>query len=228
MVARRMALTEMLNKLRTEFEYIQLPLHPSHVDMVPFIQGGFTVELRYTYIFDLTQPEAEWLRNVSELRRRNLKRTSKSGIQVQADPAYRYYDYERAGFWTNQPEVPITMRLQTQALTAAGQGMPLVALDAQGQLVGQIFMAWDKSTAYSIYSWFERGDLGTGVPTRLYWEAMRYARDYAKVRWFDFEGSVLWGVEQFYQSFGGLQRPYFKVYWARDPKRIPTNLYDYS
>jgi len=49
----------------------------------------------------------------------------------------------------------------------------------------------------------------SGAHSLILWEAIRYVADYAET--FDFEGSMLPGVERFFREFGAIQTPYFTI-----------------
>ncbi len=226
-VTRRRILGQILQHLCDQYDYIALPLHPCHTDMVPFIQAGFLVEVRYTYVHNLTTPESTWTANMSSNRLRDLRKTLNNRICFTPDPGCERFNFRNAGFWTDDDAVVRTIQSQVRSLVGSSEGMPFIALDPNGELQGQIFVAWDATRAYALYSWANCSQTSRGVPTRLYWEAMRFVRDNTVARLFDFEGSVVWGVEAFYQSFGGQQVPYYKVYWAKDQSQLPTNPYRY-
>jgi hypothetical protein len=66
-----------------------------------------------------------------------------------------------------------------------------------------------------LHSWFEQSG-PRGVPSLLVDEAITVARSTWDVRLFDFEGSVIPGVDLFMTGFGAQGVPYGQIRWRSE------------
>lgn len=99
----------------------------------------------------------------------------------------------------------------------AGVATATGAFDADGTLVGAAFFADDDRTrTYLIGAQDERGAKANAMPGLL-WDAVEGTLDGGRA--FDFEGSMLPGVEDFVRTFGGAQRLDVSVIWVPRPQR---------
>ena len=83
------------------------------------------------------------------------------------------------------------------------------AYDAAGQLHAAAFVVWQDQSAYYIAGGGNTALRNSGAHSLVLWEAIRYVAEFADR--FDFEGSMLPGVERFFREFGARQIPYFTI-----------------
>ena len=74
------------------------------------------------------------------------------------------------------------------------------------------YLIWDATTAYYLLAGDDPARRASGAGMLLAWEAIRYASAVLGLRCFDFEGSMLPGVERVRVRFGAVQTPYFFVW----------------
>lgn len=227
MLERRTVMSSIASVLQAGFGRVSFACAPGLHDLVPWLRAGFVPEVRYTYVLDIPggcEPAAA----MSPLRRRDLARAARAELQVIADHELRRFDPSKAVQWSTEPDATERTRAAIEAAIAARRGCPLVAL-AGDRVVGGLFMIWDDRTVYTTHSYYEPSAARSGVSTRLYLEAMMRAARMPGISQLDLEGSVLDGVERYYQSFGGRQSIYFALHWASDPRDVvPAALYRYG
>ncbi len=222
---RRDILGRLLDSIKQRGDAVSLPLHPSHLDIIPYVNAGFLPEVRTTWTYDLREL-ARWDQLASPGRRKDLSNAENADITVALDPTASRFCARRAAHWATDPAVEATILRQVGVITAMKRGVCLFANDRHGHRVGQLFVAWDEACAYALHSWQSPTHTRLPSSTLLYLAAMRYCRKIG-LRKFDFEGSVLPGVERYYQSFGGTQTHFFRVCWARSPEITRAMLYDH-
>ena len=77
-----------------------------------------------------------------------------------------------------------------------------------GKIVAAIYVVWDTSSAYLLAT--GRVEENTdGALSLLIWQAIRDMS--ARVKRFDFEGSMIPEVEHYFRAFGGALKPYFRI-----------------
>lgn len=94
------------------------------------------------------------------------------------------------------------------------------ALDAKNNIHAAILVVFDRHSAYYLISTIDPGFRSSGAATLLVRDAISYVSKYTKR--FDFEGSMIAGVEQSFRRFGAILTPYFSLH--KDNRRLPMQL----
>ena len=87
------------------------------------------------------------------------------------------------------------------------------AVDGTGKWAAAIFVAWDVKTAYYIIGGKDDAFGNSGAMSLLFWNSFQFLKD--KVKRFDFEGSMIKGVENYFRSFGSSQHMFFEITSSR-------------
>ena len=90
-----------------------------------------------------------------------------------------------------------------------GQGDVFGGYDKAGNLHAAAFVVWQNSSAYYIAGGGDPALRSSGAQSLVLWEAIKHVSQYTDT--FDFEGSMLPGVERFFREFGAMQTPYFTI-----------------
>ena len=133
------------------------------------------------------------------------------------------HDLSLATFWavnrlsfTRQglsvPYAEAQFRRLDGALAAQGARQLFFAVDAQGRVHSVAYLIWDATTAYYHLAGDDPALRTSGAGILLAWECIRYASEVLGLNCFDFEGSMLPGVERVRVRFGAVQTPYFFVW----------------
>ena len=85
-------------------------------------------------------------------------------------------------------------------------------VDELGRVHSVAYLIWDATTAYFLLAGDDPALRTSGAGVLLAWECIRYASAVLKLDCFDFEGSMLPGVERIRVRFGAVQTPYFFVW----------------
>ncbi|MDR3252832.1 MAG: GNAT family N-acetyltransferase [Tannerella sp.] len=186
----------------------------SFTDWLPFYWADYRQTTRYTYILpDLSDLGALW-EGMSQNTRRNIKRAQdEAHISVRQDVGIDDFlrvqeqTFERQNI-RNKQSVHVLRRL-IEAAVSRGQGALFGGYDPEGRLHAAAFVVWQPSSAYYIAGGGDPALRRSGAHSLVLWEAVRHASAYSKV--FDFEGSMLPGVERFFREFGARQTPYFTI-----------------
>ena len=70
-------------------------------------------------------------------------------------------------------------------------------------------MVWQPSSAWYLAGGGDPALRESGAHSLVLWEAIQAVRSHTNQ--FDFEGSMLPGVERFFREFGALQTPYYAI-----------------
>ncbi|MDR0995932.1 MAG: GNAT family N-acetyltransferase [Tannerella sp.] len=206
---RQTALSYFIDTLRPCRSFLQNFSH-AVTDWLPFYWAGYRQTTRYTYLLHGLCPE-RW-DDLSPNIRRNIRRAEKAGIEVRrglsAEALLRLQGLSFARQGKSPKHEGCLMRL-IAAARQREQGDIWGAFDTEGRLHAAAFIAWQGDTAYYIAGGGDPALRDSGAHSLVLWTAILALGEH--VRTFDFEGSMLPGVERFFREFGAIQTPYFSI-----------------
>jgi hypothetical protein len=193
--------------------YFLQNFHYSFTDWLPFYWKGYRQTTRYNYILpdisDLIESEKKLgrgARNSLHHARDKYHLVVKKNVSADSFMEIVIQTYERQGLRVYEPEV---LRKLIDLSISRNQGDIWGAYDENGQLHAAEFIVWQDSCAYVIAGGNKMELKRSGGKALAMWEAIC---DVSKVSAsFDFEGSMLKGVEFFFREFGAIQKPYFSI-----------------
>ena len=107
------------------------------------------------------------------------------------------------------PYEPDVLDRAVAASVARDRGTVLTAVDDAGRVHASLFCVWDDRRAWYLGGGGDPELRSSGAGSLLMWELIKEAAKHVEL--FDFEGSMLPGVEHYFRKFGGHQETYFKV-----------------
>ncbi|MDR0611879.1 MAG: GNAT family N-acetyltransferase [Dysgonamonadaceae bacterium] len=194
-------------------DYFLQNFHYSFTDWLPFYWNGFRQTTRYTYVLpDIGNPDELW-NGLSENICRNIRKAkNKYQLTVRRNiPADIFLKinaqvYQRQGIAPYQPEI---LKKLVDISRSRGQGDIWGAYDAENRLHAGVFVVWQKNCAYYIAGGNNAESRKSGGLALAMWAAINDLS--GQVRSFDFEGSMIRGVEHFFREFGARQMPFFSL-----------------
>ncbi|MDR0348651.1 MAG: GNAT family N-acetyltransferase [Tannerella sp.] len=204
---------QFIERLKPYKSFLQ-NFHHSFTDWLPFYWQNFRQTTRYTYKLNDLRNTALLLANMSRNMRRNLKKagkqfhiTVKKGISTDEFLMIQAQTFERQGI-RNKQSREILQNL-IAVCRERQQGDLWGGYDPEGKLHAAALIVWNKNTAYYLAGGGNPSLRSSGAHSLVLWEAIQYVSGYAES--FDFEGSMLPGVERFFREFGATQTPYFTI-----------------
>ena len=196
-----------------ENRYFLQNFHYSFTDWLPFYWKDYAQTTRYTYVLPDIRNIDKVKKNLGHSITESLRRAgNKYQLKVVRNLSIdRFMEinaqvFERQNQKAYQPE---RLKKLIQTAMERKQGDIWGAFDADGRLHAAVFAVWQESCAYAIAG---------GNCTEL-----RYSGGYALAFWqaicdlsevstaFDFEGSMIKGIEFFFREFGAIQMPFFVI-----------------
>lgn len=216
-------LTEQLMAQLPAGAAVDQQFHERFTNWLPFYWAGYQQSTRYTYVLDpLDDLAALW----AELRtntRRVVRKARGAGLRVREvdDLAYFYginaKTFERQGM---APTYALDELARVDAALQRHAGRrAFVAEDALGRAHACEYLAYDDQCAISLLRGADPSLRESGASALLQWHAIEFAATVS--RRFDFEGSMIRGVERYLRDFGGRQAPYFRI-WRPAAERAPA------
>jgi hypothetical protein len=88
-------------------------------------------------------------------------------------------------------------------------GKLLYAIDRDGNAHAGTFFVYDKNVCYTLFGGTDPKLRSSGARSLLMWEEIKFASTVSK--YFDFEGSMIEGIEDFFRQFGGAPIVYYQI-----------------
>ena len=183
-------------------------------DWLPFYWAGFKQTTRYTYLLEDIGNKEIIREGMSVHTRRNInKAKEKHQVMVRkgipADDFLAILDKTFQRQRKKNYQSSKTLKRLIDVCRQRGQGDLWGGYDASGNLHAAVFIVWQESSAYYLAGGGDPAYRDSGAHSLVLWEAMQYVSDKSKV--FDFEGSMIPGVERFFREFGAIQKPFFTI-----------------
>jgi hypothetical protein len=176
---------------------------------------GFRQTTRYTYRINL-ESEIEELKYNLSAKTRNQITTQDSLLEIKEglEPDL-LYKWMQVAFKKKKTSVPFSRSFIQDYIDALASMNQLVMRVAyhNGRPVGAATAVYDSHTTYLILTGRDP-DSPPGAMSRLIWEMINIAKRLDH-KIFDFEGSMIESVADYFKSFGGELVPYHKVYQAK-------------
>lgn len=204
---------EFTNILKAYPHFLQ-NFHYNITDWLPFYWEGYKQTTRYTYLLNDIQNEFLLWENMSPNIRRNITKAKKKfGITIQKGiPIEDFLKIQSLTFKRQHLAIPKRQDILIQLITTCrkrNQGDLWGAYDNKGQLHAVAFIVWQENCAYYLAGGGDPTLRNSGAHSLLLWECIRYVSQYTSK--FDFEGSMIPGVERFFREFGAIQIPFFTI-----------------
>ena len=146
--------------------------------------------------------------------RRRLRMAEDQGIEVRPCPveeaaALCRQTLAARGERMSGAQTTCLKRLMTTALERR-QGLVWGGYDAEGRLLSTAFVAYQGRTAYYVAGGSEKASSPhTHAQTLVLFKTVVHCAEFCDI--FDFEGSMIEGVAQFFQGFGSTPHPYLTL-----------------
>ena len=189
----------------------QLPRHKSfHVTfdsaneyILPYRWLGYRYEPEFSYrLTDLCDTDALYAA-LNKTAKKNIKAARNKTTLVEQPTAKMLMDLLDKTFGAQGRKWPhdrdLTRRIIEKSVEN-GHGKLLVAQDGEGNLHSGAFLLYDEKVCYYLLGGSDSAFRSSGAQSLVLWESIRFASTVSKA--FDFEGSNVEGIENFFRQFG--------------------------
>lgn len=185
---------------------------PQLNNSLPFFWTGFQQQTRYTFrLNNLAQPD-QLFRHFSSTLRNHIRTAQKQlnirmGDNVDLPTLHRLVGLSLS---KKAVKMPFSLNFLAEfdvAVIRNSRRMLLLADDETGKTHAAAYILFDRHIAYLLLLGSDPNIRYRGAASFVIWEAIQQANRYASI--FDFEGSMLPGVANFFAEFSGTPEPYF-------------------
>lgn len=196
----------------SDYREVSVALNPCNEYVLPLRWLGYEMEPRFTYrLTDLSDCEKLY-QNFNKTAKKNIKYArNKVTISDQAAPE-TLWEMLNKTFEAQNRKNPMSKELVmriVQVCEETGHGKYFEAKDAQGNVHSCAYFVYDEQVCYYLLGASDNAFRSSGAQSLILWEGIQFAAAHSKV--FDFEGSMVEGIENFFRQFGGVCTPYYVV-----------------
>lgn len=220
-----MKLLDILVEAIPKFSYFSMKFHYNFTNWLPFYWVGYQQTTCYTYIIeDLTDLDKVFS-NFAHSKSKNIKKAEQL-VTVDSDLSAEDFYANHMMTLSKQGEsisykYDLFKRIHDGAIENSA-GKIWYAIDGQENIHAAIFVIFDSKSAYYLISTIDPDYRNSGAATLLLRNAIAYVSQYT--RRFDFEGSMIRGVEHSFRKFGAVQTPYFSITKDNRPLLVKVSL----
>lgn len=198
--------SKLLNQL-PKADSVTVPCAPEFANLLPFYWAGFDLRLAYTYRLNLEVGENVLWAQLKDSMRREIRKASKEVVVESEVSAQTLFELVSLTFRRQGLMVPRWLPTLEAILSryTADRYTALVARDKEGRPHGAILFLHDARHTFYLTGGGDPDLRNSGAQSLLMWEGIR--RSVGRSRVFDFEGSMVQGVERFVRGFGATQVP---------------------
>lgn len=200
--------TRLIARLPTHDAFRQ-NFHSQVTNWLPFQWDGFSQTTRYSYVLNGLQDQRELLAGCSKTTRNLIRQAERNIEVVESDDVEGVLSLAEKTFRRQGMSLPydpdLLRRIDASAKRHAHR-RALVALGQDGRAHAAAYIVGDESRAYLLVTGVDPELRRSGAGNLVHWRAIQAASEFTDT--FDFEGSMLEPIEEFYRKFGATQTPY--------------------
>jgi hypothetical protein len=185
---------------------------------LPFYWKGFKQTTRYTYIIDNIKEHDQLIKNYDRRKREKIQKT-KNKLEFKFDlSSDEFYSYFADVIHERGDTVLFSKELFSNLYNAIYEnkaGQTFYCIDAEKNIHAIHMVIWDNECAYSLMSMRSKKYNTSGGREFLVDAIIKYVSSF--VDRFDFEGSMIKGVEESYRRHGAHQTEYYAISKCNNP-----------
>ncbi len=199
----------------TKYKSFDYYFHPNFQNWAAFYWKGFTQQTRYTYRVDLSISIDNIKKSFHGNLRNDLKNALNNEIVIKQNVDFNsFYDIINKTFLRQGSKSPYSQQWLKQFIDEIKEKRCFVSFGAYnklGELISVCGLVFDNKSAYFILNGIDIEKQVRGANALMIVDAIKHSQN-KEINYFDFEGSMLPGVEQFYRRFGGELVPYYRIW----------------
>lgn len=213
-IEKQYKISEQISNHIRKYKSFDYYFHPEFKNWISFYWNGFAQQTRYTYRINLDQTEEDIYSKFHLNIKRNIKHALKNDIMIKENiNTSHLFNIINKTFLRQGSKAPFNKsRFETFITELANKNkfVSFGAYDRNNNLLSVAGLVYDNKASYLLLNGIDIDKQVRGANALMIFETIKYFQ--GKVQWYDFEGSMLKGVEQFYRRFGGELTPYYRIW----------------
>jgi hypothetical protein len=193
-------------------DFFSMNFHHAVANWLPYTWMGFEAVPKVTYVLEKLGTQQELWDGLKENIRREIKKAEKRVEVVRSTDVDVLVDMNRRTYFRQRLDIPYSpdvMRRVDAACAARDARRMYFARDEQNRIHAAVYVVFDDRSAYYLVGGADPELRTSGAMSLLLWNAVLDAAKTSAT--FNFEGSVIPGIERFLRAFGGEQKTYMNV-----------------
>ena len=194
------------------YDVFNINFDQQYKNWLSFYWNDFEQTVRYSYrIYNIKDHDNVFL-SFEKNKRKKIKKAQERLTFYCDLPANIFYDYFKEVIFNRNDTVSFTYNTFMNiynALYSHNAGKAFYCIDEQENIHAVQLMLWDNNAAYSLIGMRKKEYNVTGGTEFLFHNIIKYVSDFVDV--FDFEGSMIKGVEEAYRYYGAQQTEYYSI-----------------
>ena len=195
-----------------KFSSFNINFSQEYKNWLPFYWRGFSQTTRYSYQIHNIKNHENVLKNFTKSKKYEVPKARKVLTLKYDLPADDFYDYFMAVVKGRKDTVSYSRELFKniyEAVYKNNAGRCFYCEDSLGNIHAINLTVWDNKTAYYLIAMRKKEFNTSGGTEFLVYETIKYVSQFVDT--FDFEGSMMKGVEASYRNYGGVQTEYYNI-----------------
>lgn len=181
---------------------------------LPFYWNNYEQTTRYSFLLDISDLDKVFAGFASNYRNNKIKK-AQAVVRIERDLSLAdFYKVNKLSFDRQQIAVPYSMQFVERldrALVDHQSSAIFFAVDAAERIHSVAYIIWDQQKAYYLMAGDDPALRGSGASILLVWKIIQFVNQELGLTEFDFQGSMIQGIERVRRQFGARQVPYFLV-----------------
>ncbi len=189
--------------------------HEENNDLQNLFWNNFKQQVYNRYVISPIQVDT-LLQSFDGDIRTNIKKANAIAHCKRSNTCIELYEMLRSGFSNSSTTIPYSEETLNALLTKIFETTPskLIVAEKEGKIIGACLILIDKETAYLNCLGVNQNYRNSGISSLLIWEGIQFAAEH--VNRFDFSGSMIPNISNFFRGFGGEKVNYNNVKWYKN------------
>lgn len=221
---------EALIKHFPNLQYFSHNCSSNFTNWLPFYWAGFNQTTKYSYILKNLDHLDEIYSGFSKGYRNAVRRATDDGIRaILSNDVNEFIRINALTYARKGLKLPYSKNFIKDLISSSFRnksGSVFFAVDSKGNTHAAIFLIHNQRHTINLMQGFDPAFSSSGANILLMWNAIQFANKKSKE--FDFEGSMIKGIEIVYRRFGAELKPYFnisKMYGLHRFRKITSQLH---
>lgn len=213
-ISKEKDIIESLVNVIPNFKNYSINFNYNFTNWLPFMWKGYNQYCKYTYVIESLSNLDNIFNGFRENTKRNIRKALKSNLIVTSNlPLENFYEINKKTFERQGMDIPYSyefIKHFDDVMVKNNARKIFFVIDDNGCISANNYIIYDNKSAFYLMGGINNNIKNNGASSLAMWEAIQFCSKVTKK--FDFEGSCIRNIEEFFRGFGGIQKMYFNIW----------------